>query len=73
MRVSLSRNIRLARATAPPEITMLREAKVPKPKAVLSVSPWRNRDPRRIDAKFLRGDLRQGRLQHLAVRLDANH
>ena len=41
MRHSLSRNMRLARATAPPDITMLREAKVPKPKAVLSVSPWR--------------------------------
>ena len=41
IRHSLSRNIRLARATAPPDITMLREAKVPKPKAVLSVSPWR--------------------------------
>ena len=41
MRVNLSRSIRLARATAPPDITMLREAKVPKPKAVPSVSPWR--------------------------------
>ena len=41
MRQSLSRNMRLARATAPPDITMLREAKVPNPKAVLSVSPWR--------------------------------
>jgi hypothetical protein len=52
---------------------MLREAKVPKPKVVLSVSPVAHRDPRRMDAKFLRGDLRQGRLQPLAVRLDANH
>ena len=33
--------MRLARATAPPDMTMLREAKVPKPKAVLSVSPCR--------------------------------
>jgi len=33
--------MRLARATAPPDITMLRDAKVPNPKAVLSVSPWR--------------------------------
>ena len=41
MRQSLSRNMRLARATAPPDITMLREAKVPNPNAVLSVSPWR--------------------------------
>ena len=39
MRQSLTRSMRLARATAPPDITMLREAKVPKPKAVLSVSP----------------------------------
>ena len=41
MRQSLSRNMRLARATAPPDITMLRDAKVPKPNAVLSVSPCR--------------------------------
>ena len=33
--------MRLARATAPPDMTMLREANVPKPKAVLSVSPCR--------------------------------
>ena len=41
MRHNLSRNMRLARATAPPDITMLREANVPKPNAVLSVSPCR--------------------------------
>jgi hypothetical protein len=38
MRISLSRNVRAARATAPPAITMLREANVPKPKALISVS-----------------------------------
>ena len=41
MRQSLSRSIRLARATAPPDMTMLRDAKVPNPKAVLSESPCR--------------------------------
>jgi hypothetical protein len=34
-------HMRLARATAPPDMTMLREAKVPNPNAVLSVSPCR--------------------------------
>ena len=32
-----------------------------------------HRDARRIDAEFLAGDLRQGGLQPLAVRLDADH
>ena len=73
MRTILSRSMRLARATAPPDMTMLREAKVPKPKAVLSVSPCRTEISARVDAEFLGGDLRQRRLQTLAVRLDADH
>jgi len=44
--------MRLARATAPPDMTMLPEAKVPKPKAVLSVSPW-GTEMRRVDAELL--------------------
>ena len=32
-----------------------------------------HRDARRVDAEFLAGDLRQRRLQPLAVRLDADH
>ncbi len=32
-----------------------------------------HRDPRRVDAEFLGGDLRQRRFQTLAVRLDADH
>src|SRR5437764_1169852 len=38
---SLSRSIRLARATAPPDMTMLREANVPQPDAVPPVSSYR--------------------------------
>ena len=52
---------------------MLRDAKVPKPKAVVSVSPWRHRDPHRIDAELMMRDLRQGGFETLAVRLDADH
>ena len=36
-----SRSSRLARVTAPPAITMLREASVPMPKGESAVSPWR--------------------------------
>src|SRR6267142_429450 len=32
-----------------------------------------HRDMRRIDAELVRGDLRQGRLEPLAMRLDADH
>jgi hypothetical protein len=62
MRQRLSRNIQLARATAPPDITILREAKMPKLKAVLRCRRGA-RDPRRVDAELLGGHPRQGRLQ----------
>ena len=59
-------------ATAPPANTMLREANVPKPNGVDRGVAVAHRDLRGIDAEFLRGDLRQRRLQPLAVVLDAD-
>ncbi len=38
---TFSRRMRQARATAPPPITMEREAKVPMPKGLRLLSPWR--------------------------------